>query len=345
MIHKMIRIAAVCMAALMVMGTLALGIGTRTALAQETGSNWTGYYWSNIDFSGNPTVTRTDAAVNFNWKTGSPDANIPGDNFSVRWYNQINFGAGTYRFRAGADDGIRVAIDGVLVINRFSDATGGFTVTNVDVPLSAGVHTIIIDYYEKTGEAGILFDWGSPTGGTSGTTATSIAPVATAVPAGPPVRAVVIVQIANVRSGPSTLAEPIAEVKLNDDFKVLAQNGANTWFVIQLPDGRTGWIFRRTIYLYNGDWTKLPVTLAPVEPAGVPQDVQGVTKTMVFVRNYPSTRGDKIGVINQGEYFKVIKLSRNFAWIWVEYNGLAGWVYLPNVKITFGQLGRLPFDS
>lgn len=63
----------------------------------------------------------------------------------------------------------------------------------------------------------------------------------------------------------------------------------------------------------------------------------------MLVRNAPSIRNsDKIGTINEGVSFKVLKLSRNRAWVFVDAEGLQGWVYLPNVKIVFGNLGRLP---
>src|SRR5690349_18455729 len=107
------RFFALCLA-LIVAGAALFSSSWRSVSAQatETGSNWQGFYWNNQTFTGTPAVTRTDNVVNFNWGNGSPDPAIPVDHFSARWYNTINFGGGTYRFRAGADDGIRVAIDG-----------------------------------------------------------------------------------------------------------------------------------------------------------------------------------------------------------------------------------------
>src|SRR5258708_22056141 len=122
------------------------------AFAQETGSNWQGNYWDNQSFSGSQKLTRTDAAIAFNWGGGSPDPSIPADHFSVRWVNTITFAAGTFRFRAGADDGIRVALDGTLIINRFTNA-GGFAVTTADVPVTAGSPKILVGYYEDSGSA------------------------------------------------------------------------------------------------------------------------------------------------------------------------------------------------
>ncbi len=352
--NKYIRLMALCLATLTVT-LLAVGLFTPRAVhAQDTGLNWTAYYWNNQTFTGAPTLYRIDPVVNFNWGAGSPDPSIPSDHFSARWSNKINFSAGTFRFRAGADDGIRVAIDGNMILNRWSDATTGFTVQNADIQLTAGVHEIVVDYYENAGDAGVLFDWTSPTGGTSSTVGvagatpapvSSVGAVLNSVPV-PPVKAVVIASIANVRSGPATNFPPIAEIYINEVYDVVAQNGVNTWFVIRLKDGRKGWVFRRMVYLYNGDWTKLPTSSDVTAPNAPVVDVQGVAAVMVMVRNAPSLRNsDKIGTINQGESFKVLKLSTNRAWVLVDYNGFRGWVYLPNVKIVVGSLGRLPVGN
>jgi uncharacterized protein YgiM (DUF1202 family) len=353
---KHMRLTALCVALVVMAGIFAF----RTTLAQDQqfGSNWQGFYWNNQNFNGNPVVARIDNAINFNWQTGSPDPAVPSDHFSARWANTLNFPAGTYRFRAGADDGIRVAIDGNLIINMWNDAVNGFQVGQNDVPLTGGNHTIIVDYYENVGNAGVQFSWTAVSGGgivgavTTPTPApapgTSAIPTPTG-PAGLPVsaiKAVIIVDLANVRSGPSTNSTPIAEVRRDEQFGVVANNGANTWFLIQLKDGRRGWIFRRMIYLYNGDWTKLPVTQAGVEPPAPLVEVHGVALVQTLVRNVPSkTRSDKIGAINQGQEFKILRLSRNRAWVFVDADGLQGWVYLPNVKIVFGNLGRLPVGN
>jgi uncharacterized protein YraI len=337
-----IRVAIICIA-LVVVGTFSW----RSALADDNfGSNWLGCYWDNQNFNGSPRLCRTDPAINFNWQTGSPDPAIPGDHFTARWSSDINFASGVYRFSAGADDGIRVAIDGNLIINRWSDAVAGFQVSTADVTLGAGNHKIIVDYYENGGNAGVQFRWSTLSGG--GPTATPSGTLTPGAPSSLPastVRAVVIVELANVRGGPSTSFTPVAQVHLNEVYAVVAQNGANTWFLIQLPNGQRGWIFRRMIYLYNGDWTLLPVLQTPIEPPAPLADVQGVARFSLMVRSAPTTRGAKLGVIDEGVGFKVLKLSRNRAWVFIDADGLQGWVFLPNVKIVFGDLGHLPVSN
>ncbi len=327
-------------------------VRVRPALAQDFGANWQAFFWNNKTFTGNPVVSRVDPAINFNWQGGSPDPAVPADNFSARWSTTITFTAGTYRFRAGADDGVRVAIDGNLIINMWQDAVNGFQIAQNDVSLGAGPHQIIVDYYEATGNAGIQFSWTpAPAGPAPTAVPASNQPAPTAAqPSGAlpvsAVKAVVIVDLANVRSGPSTTFAPVAEVKRNQNLGVVANNGVNTWFLVQLPDGTRGWIFRRMIFLFNGDWTKIPVTTAEVESPVLPARIEGVARVTTLVRNGPSLRfSEKIGTINEGQGFKILRLSKNRGWVLVDADGLQGWVSLLNVKIVLGDLGRLPVGN
>lgn len=320
-------------------------------------ASWTAFYWNNANFQGNPVVGRTDAAINFNWAGGSPDPAVPADNFSARWTSSINFQtAGTFRLRAGADDGIRVAVDGAIVIDRFT-AASAFTLVTQDVNLGAGVRNFVVDYFEGTGNAGVLFEIIPVAGGgiVPGATATPLGTLAFGTPAPAvdtrPVKAEVIVQRANLRSGPGTRFPQIGEATLGQTFVVLAKNGdfgMETWFLIDLGGSRA-WVYRRNVYVYGGSFDALPRSQEVVgAPAGSETgvtvvQVTGLARADVVVRDIPSQRsGQRIGVISRGESFLVLQLSRNRAWIKVNYNGLIGWVYLPNVRITSGRLGSLP---
>ena len=56
--------------------------------APAAGTGLKGEYFDNANFTGLK-LTRIDAAINFDWSTGSPDASIGVDTFSVRWTGQI----------------------------------------------------------------------------------------------------------------------------------------------------------------------------------------------------------------------------------------------------------------
>ncbi|MCL7453734.1 MAG: PA14 domain-containing protein [Anaerolineae bacterium] len=113
--------------------------------------DWRGSYFPVRDLSGLPRFQRNDAAIDFNWGAGSPRRDIPDDNFSVRWSRRMNFNrTGTYRFRTVSDDGVRLWVDGRLVIDAWHD---GVSTNEALVDLAAGPHDLRLDYYEHVGGA------------------------------------------------------------------------------------------------------------------------------------------------------------------------------------------------
>jgi hypothetical protein len=117
---------------------------------------WNAQYYSNKNLSGSPAMTRSDSSVNFFWGLGSPGANIPNDNFSARWDRIANFSKGKYRFHASVDDGVRVFVDGNILIDSWK-AEGKQNVT-ADKSLS-GHHEIVIEYFEDVQVAEIHVWW------------------------------------------------------------------------------------------------------------------------------------------------------------------------------------------
>jgi LysM repeat protein len=109
---------------------------------------WAGEYFDNVSLTASPYLTRQDEAVNFNWGWGPPAGGMPTNNFSVRWTGTFNFAEGTYRLYSRVDDGVRVFVDGVGVINGWRD--GGLRTYTSDVTLAGGNHTIVVEYYERT---------------------------------------------------------------------------------------------------------------------------------------------------------------------------------------------------
>lgn len=141
--------------------TLAWG---RTAPeSQAADPVWDVKYWNNKDQSGNPVVHRTESDINYDWGTGSP---VPGvvnhDNFSVRWKRVINFPAGSYRFTATMDDGMRVWVDDVLIIDSWWDSQ--VHSMSKDIYLNAGDHEVKVRYYDAGGDAIAKLSW-APIGG------------------------------------------------------------------------------------------------------------------------------------------------------------------------------------
>lgn len=112
---------------------------------------WKGEYFNNPNLAGAPSVVRNDSAIAFNWGYGWPNPKISADNFSVRWTRTVYLNQGTYRFTVNVDDGARLFVDNVLVLDQWQPATGLTYI--VDVPLGTGNHVIRMEYYEGTGLA------------------------------------------------------------------------------------------------------------------------------------------------------------------------------------------------
>jgi hypothetical protein len=124
---------------------------------QHTAPFWQAAYWNNMTLSGEPAATGADEALNHDWGSGAPHDGVNPDRFSVRWTRYIDLSAGTYRFTATSDDGIRVYLNGDLVIDQWYDhAPQTFT---ADVSLTDGHHLVKVEYYENQGGAVAKVAW------------------------------------------------------------------------------------------------------------------------------------------------------------------------------------------
>ncbi len=112
---------------------------------------WKGEYFNNQDLAGTPSLVRNDKAIAFNWGVGWPNSKISADHFSVRWTRTFNLSEGTYRFAVNVDDGARLWVDNILVLDQWHAASGQTYV--LDVPLGAGNHFVRMEYFEDTGTA------------------------------------------------------------------------------------------------------------------------------------------------------------------------------------------------
>ncbi len=116
------------------------------------GSCWNADYFNNRDLVGPVTLNRCDADINFNWTGTSPAPGTLGQyNFSARWTRVFYMNYGTYRVTASSDDGVRVWIDGILVIDNWS--IHPLTTVQRDVLIYAGNHTWTVEYFQAEGEA------------------------------------------------------------------------------------------------------------------------------------------------------------------------------------------------
>jgi glucose/arabinose dehydrogenase len=125
-----------------------------------TGTGLAATYYNNIDFTGT-TVSRTDGTVNFDWASGSPAAAIGADTFSARWTGQVQpqFSE-TYTFYTQSDDGVRLWVNNVPVVNNWTDHA--ITENSGTIALTAGQrYDIRMEFYENGGLATARLLWSS----------------------------------------------------------------------------------------------------------------------------------------------------------------------------------------
>jgi hypothetical protein len=126
-----------------------------------TGKGLKGEYFVGQDLT-NLKVTRYDPSVNFNWGARAPEVGVPADHFSIRWTGQVQPRyTGSYTFITNSDDGVRVTVNNMVVIDDFTDH-GAKIDNGTPIDLMAGQkYDIKVEYYENAADALIQLSWQS----------------------------------------------------------------------------------------------------------------------------------------------------------------------------------------
>ncbi|MBN1658596.1 MAG: LysM peptidoglycan-binding domain-containing protein, partial [Anaerolineae bacterium] len=122
--------------------------------APSTGP-WTCRFWNNRFMSGDPKFEKRYQTIDFNWGTAGPGGGIGGTNFAVRCTRDRDFNGAKYRFYTRVDDGVRVWVDGELIIGQWHDTAP--KTYSTDKQIASGKHQLQIDYYQNTGGAQLQF--------------------------------------------------------------------------------------------------------------------------------------------------------------------------------------------
>jgi hypothetical protein len=122
---------------------------------------YTAQYWNNKTLTGTPVLTRNETAVQMD-TYGSPAPGVNADDFSARWSTKPTLTAGAYKFDVTADDGIRVKVDGAVIIDAWKDQ--GPTAYTATTTLTAAAHDIVVEFYEAGGGAVAKFAYAPTTG-------------------------------------------------------------------------------------------------------------------------------------------------------------------------------------
>lgn len=343
---------------------LALSIGLFSVMsisaspAQEFGSGWTASYYNNAQLSGSPVFTEVlPNGINFNWGAGSPNPAVPVDNFSARYGSVQNFSAGTYEFVVGSDDGVRVFIDGVLVLDRFIGRV--FTIDRFQQTLTAGPHQITVEYMELVDQAQVQFQWflinAVPQFGTQfpvfGTpfvpVVPGVAPTVTPIPptplpeipAGALSATVIRARVLLTRSGPFFASPVVGRILRGQTYQVLGRDEDARWFLLQLS-GMQAWAWGYYLNV-NGNEFNAPVVGGFVTQ-GWESSVVAQTQATMRLRAAPNVLSEQIGRVPWGDVVPVIGRTAAGDWLQVVFRGTTGWLASAYTNIVEGDFNSVP---
>lgn len=129
--------------------------GQATVTIQDVSTlppGWNAQYYANQTLSGSPVLSRNDGQnIDFEWNDKSPDPSVGADHFSIRWTRSLSFNEGVYAFTTMSDDGMRVYVDGQLIIDFWVDQDHMTHLATKQ--MTQGQHTVVVEYYENGGGA------------------------------------------------------------------------------------------------------------------------------------------------------------------------------------------------
>jgi hypothetical protein len=117
--------------------------------------------YKGISFS-QKTRSRIDPQVDFDWSQDAPDQFLPKDNFSIRWSGFLKPPLpGRYDLIVIANMGARIWIDDTLVLDD-PDLSRHRNGVRVGLDLPGPLHSLRIDYWDRTGVARMKVHWVPP---------------------------------------------------------------------------------------------------------------------------------------------------------------------------------------
>ena len=129
----------------------------------DNGLGLTANYFSGLNFNAFLN-TRVDSQINFNWGTNN---NPAGNNtiWSARWTGFVKPPtSGTYTFYTQSDDGVRLWVNGVQVINNWTDHASVQNSGSISLVANTK-YSITLEYYQNGGFQVMQMSWSGPSVG------------------------------------------------------------------------------------------------------------------------------------------------------------------------------------
>lgn len=128
---------------------------------QEVGTGLKAEYFGNINLS-DLKKTTIDKVVNFDWGTTVPNGLFNNVKYSARWTGKVmSKVSGVITFTTVSDDGVRLWVDGKLIIDDWN--VHAPTPNSGNLKLDAGTkYDIKLEYFQKAGGAMVSLSWSAP---------------------------------------------------------------------------------------------------------------------------------------------------------------------------------------
>lgn len=341
---------------------------TTSAVTTGGGLPWNVEYFNNGSWTGPAVFTETAPAngIARNYGANAPASGLPADGWTARWTRIVEFTAGKYTFTVRADDGVTVKVDGNVVVTQPNFAAGQSFTGSVD--LTAGQHTIVVDFYDSQQDANLFVTWDPQVGtnlradGCNGETAgiNGSAPACSQVAGtttGVTLTATVRAGPLNFRPQPNKSSGRIQLIRRGEQYPAIGRSADNIWVQLNV-NGTTGWAMTEFLTL-SGDINALSITdgSQPTTTTstvngtpGAPTATPGPTYTGVQaqalgnmrLRSAPNLTSGRVGNVDWGEIVNILGRTSNGLWILVEINGVQGWTSAQWYQITQGSLDSVP---
>ncbi|HEX8658040.1 MAG TPA: PA14 domain-containing protein [Hymenobacter sp.] len=157
-----IRLALVCLSSVVLTSLVAAPVmGQSSAAALPLGDGLAAVYYEGMEFN-KVVAKRIDPTIDFDWSFRAPQKGYPFSRFSVRWVGFVYAPVtGRYTIRTISDDGIRVWIDGHLLIDEWRPQPP--LVASGQVTLRSGrYYAVRVDYFQADRIGRAFLGWDLP---------------------------------------------------------------------------------------------------------------------------------------------------------------------------------------